>query len=97
MDTTVGPKDQPVPIKAGTTVLVSTQHANAEAGGTMFSFGGGRRFCLGINMARLETELAVTRFLQRFEVSDTGARVFQSGLTQSPEDTTVQVSRLPNI
>ena len=97
MDTTVGPKDQPVPIKAGTTVLVSTQHANAEAGGTMFSFGGGRRFCLGINMARLETELAVTRFLQRFEVSDTGARGFQSGLTQSPEDTTVQVSRLPNI
>ncbi|MCA9776766.1 MAG: cytochrome P450 [Candidatus Eremiobacteraeota bacterium] len=93
VDTTVGPKEQPIPVKAGTTVIVSTQHANADAPGGMFSFGGGKRFCLGINMAWQEPELAVTRFLQRFEVSDTGARGFQSGLTQLPEDTLVQISR----
>jgi cytochrome P450 len=92
-DTSVGPKDAPVPIKAGTTVMVSTQHANLDTEGGMFSFGGGKRFCLGINMARQETELAVTRFLQRFDISDTGARGVHSGLTQTPEDTLVRVSR----
>ena len=91
-DTSIGPKENPVEIKAGTTVLVSTQHANQEAK-AMFSFGGGRRFCLGINLARLETELAITRFLQRFELSDTGARGMDSGLTQLPEDTLVSVRR----
>ena len=92
-DTSVGPTDSPVPIKAGTTVMVSTQHANLDTDGAMFSFGGGKRFCLGINMARQETELAVTRFLQRFDVSDSGERGVVSGLTQTPEDTLVQVSR----
>jgi cytochrome P450 len=90
-DTTVGPKDHPVQVKAGTTVLVSTQHANEGPG--MFSFGGGERFCLGFNLARLETELAVTQFLRRFEVTDTGARGVDSGLTQKPSDTLVTVKR----
>jgi cytochrome P450 len=92
-DTTVGPKEDPISIKAGTTVMVSTQHANADANAGMFSFGGGKRFCLGFNMARQETELAVTRFLQRFDISDSGARGVRSGLTQIPEDTLVRVSR----
>lgn len=90
-DTTIGPEDHPIPVEAGTTIMVSTQEANK--GGPMFSFGGGPRFCLGFNLARLETELATARFLQRFEVTDSGARGVQSSLAQGPADTEVTVRR----
>lgn len=91
-DTTIGDKDEPVEIKKGTTVLVSTQHANMDSSG-MFSFGGGQRFCLGMQMATTETEVAVSRFLQKFEITDSGHRGISSGLTQNPADTEVTIRR----
>ena len=91
-DTTIGSKEDPVDIKKGTTVLISTQHANMDTSG-MFSFGGGKRFCLGMQMATVETEVAVSRFLQKFEISDTGHRGVTSGLTQNPADTEVTIKR----
>ena len=91
-DTVLGADEEPDTIEKGTTLLMSTEHLN-EQGSTMFSFGMGQRFCLGVTLATMETELAVTRFLQKFEVTDTGARGMHSGLTQIPSDTLVTVKK----
>lgn len=91
-DTALGTKDSLTEVKKGTTIIMSTEHINAEDKG-MFSFGAGRRFCLGAQLARNETEIAVTRFLQKFEITDTGERGVHSGLTQIPEDTLVTVHK----
>lgn len=90
-DTTIGSQEAPIQIEAGTTVVVSTEHAND--GRQLFSFGGGQRFCLGFNLARLETEMAVIKFLQRFEIADQGPRGVESGITQHPEDTIVTLKK----
>ena len=91
-DTVLDSDENTVEVEKGTTLLMSTEHLN-EQGSTMFSFGMGQRFCLGVTLATMETELAVTRFLQKFEVSDTGERGRHSGLTQIPKDTLVSVRK----
>lgn len=90
-DTEIGPTEARRPLEAGTTLIISTELANHDAGRGMFSFGGGRRFCLGARLAMLETELFLTRFMQRFQVEDSGPRGVASGFAQSPSDTTVTV------
>ena len=92
-DTFIGSDDDRTFIEAGTTIMVSTEHANRDSGNGVLSFGSGKRFCPGIGLARFETEVGLNRFLQRFEVTDTGERGMTSGLTQLPEDTTVTVRK----
>lgn len=90
-DTQLGPAGQEVAVKKGTTVLLSTRHANQSK--KMFSFGGGGRLCLGQLMARMEAEMAITRVLQRFELAAEGALAPASEVSAHPADATVELTR----
>ncbi|MGE0493939.1 MAG: cytochrome P450 [Vulcanimicrobiota bacterium] len=90
-DTRLGPAGQEVSVKKGTTVLLSTRHANQSK--KMFSFGGGGRLCLGQLMARMEAEMAITRVLQRFELAADGALSTASQVSAHPADATVELTR----
>lgn len=87
-DTVIGSKDEPIKISAGDTVVVSTTLANEQSRG-IFSFGGGRRFCLGFHLATLEMEVILTRFIQKFEFDDRGSQDSVSGPVQTPAEAVV--------
>jgi len=58
-------------ISAGTQVLMSLHDVNEQAGGKIFSFGGGTRVCMGQVLARLEAAVVLSQFLTRFDLEAT--------------------------
>lgn len=57
----------------------------------MFGFGGGTRLCLGQNLARLESTVFLTRFLQRFELEPVSGLVASSDVSHHPTEALVRV------
>ncbi len=61
----------------------------------MFGFGGGTRLCLGQNLARLESTVFVTRFLQRFELEPISGFQSASDVSHYPREAKVNVRLRP--
>lgn len=57
----------------------------------MFGFGGGTRLCLGQNLARLESTVFLTRFLQRFELEPISGFQSASDVSHYPREAKVNV------
>lgn len=57
----------------------------------MFGLGGGTRICLGQNLARLESTVFLTRFLQKFEVAPVADLTAASDVSHHPKDARVRV------
>lgn len=57
----------------------------------MFGFGGGTRLCLGQNLARLESTVFLTRFLQRFELEPISGLQASSDVSHHPTEARVRV------
>lgn len=79
-------------VPAGTMVVMSPLESHKTGPNSKnFGFGGGTRLCLGQSLARLETNLFLTRFVQKFAVEPISDFSAASDVSHHPKEARVRV------